>query len=219
VKEFTSGAACLVWFLATAAQAATPPAESTEPWTVLQAVRKSLVDAGPVEATFIQTYVPAGFTSGESESGRLALSLPDCLRWDYLDPTPKVFLLCGDMVHAWNPGDKTGRRYRIDRAHEPGLDLRLLGVDDLKGRYQATESQEQARWVVSLTPRAGSANTKKEGEIADARLVVDPATHRIVEVSYHDVEGNATRFTIARYEALGRPGQFSPPTDIQWEEP
>ena len=113
-------------------------AQPPDPWKVLQGVRQSLVDSGPTGATFTQTYIPAGFSSGDSEAGRLALALPDCLRWDYQNPYPKGFLLCGGVAHAWNPADKTGRRYRVDRKNEPGLDLLLLGVDDLKKRYNAT---------------------------------------------------------------------------------
>ena len=41
---------------------------------MLQGVRKSLVEAGATAASFTQVYVPAGFTSGESETGRLSLA-------------------------------------------------------------------------------------------------------------------------------------------------
>ena len=84
--------------------------DAADPWATLQGVRTSLVEAGPTGAAFVQTYVPAGFTSGEQESGTLALALPDCLRWDYQKPYPKSFLLCGGIAHSWNPEDKSGRR-------------------------------------------------------------------------------------------------------------
>jgi len=176
-------------------------------------VRRSLVEAGPTTAIFTQTYIPAGFTSGEKESGSLSLHLPDCLRWDYQEPYPKGFLLCGEMVQAWNPEDHTGRRYRIDRKNEPGLDLLLLGVDDLKARYSAvTRSSPNGQIGIALSPKG------KAGELSDATLAVDPATLRVVEVSYHDREGNLTRFQLADYRPLSRPGQFSAPPGIRWEE-
>ena len=111
-------------------------AAQSDPWAVLSGVRESLVEAGPTEAGFTQTYIPAGFSSGEKETGRMFLALPDCMRWDYKDPYPKSFLLCGGVAHSWNTEDKSGRRYRIDRRNEPGLDLLLLGLDTLKTRYQ-----------------------------------------------------------------------------------
>lgn len=188
-------------------------ADEPDPWTTLSGVRQSLVEAGPTEAGFAQTYVPAGFTSGEKETGKLAMALPDCLRWDYEQPYPKSFLLCGGIVHAWNPEDKTGQRYRVDRKNEPGLDLLLLGVDDLKNRYTATaKTVARGKVSVSLAPQGQLA------ELADATLTVDTATKRLTEVSYHDREGNLTRFEITAYTALPRTGSFSPPAGIRWED-
>jgi outer membrane lipoprotein-sorting protein len=183
------------------------------PWALLSGVRQSLVEAGPTEAGFTQTYVPAGFSSGEKETGRMFLALPDCMRWDYKDPYPKSFLLCGGVAHSWNTEDKTGRRYRIDRRNEPGLDLLLLGIDDLKTRYRATvKSVPSGNIEVDLIPK------EKLAELTDAALTVDPVKKRLVAVSYHDREGNLTRFEIKDYRDLPRRGQFSPPQGIRWEE-
>ena len=188
-------------------------AAQNDPWAVLSGVRASLVEAGPTEAGFTQTYIPAGFSSGEKETGRMFLALPDCMRWDYKDPYPKSFLLCGGVAHSWNSDDKTGRRYRIDRRNEPGLDLLLLGLDDLKTRYRAAaKSVAGGRIEVNLTPK------EKLAELTDAALTVDPAKQRLVAISYHDREGNLTRFEIKDYRDLPRRGQFSPPAGIKWEE-
>ena len=198
---------------ASAAPAPAGASSASDPWSWLTRVRRSLVEAGPTAATFSQTYIPAGFTSGEKEAGSLSLHLPDCLRWDYREPYAKGFLLCGEMVHAWNPEDHTGRRYRIDRKNEPGLDLLLLGVDDLKARYNAvTRSSPNGQVEIALSPKGRS------GELADAALSIDPATLRVVQVSYHDREGNLTRFQLGDYHPLSQPGLFSPPAGIQWEE-
>lgn len=189
-------------------------AQEVDPWTVLKDVRQSLVAAGPTGASFVQTFTAAGFSSGDQESGRLALALPDCMRWDYLNPFPKSFLLCGGTVHAWNEGDPTGRRYRVDRKNEPGLDLLLLGVDTLKERYRATaKTTEGGRIEIALSPKE-----KKLAELTDATLTVDPASQRVVAVSYHDSEGNLTRFEITGYQDLSRHGSFSPPANIKWLE-
>jgi outer membrane lipoprotein-sorting protein len=200
-------------FLLSLATLAMPASAQNDAWTVLSGVRQSLVEAGPTEASFTQTYIPAGFSSGEKETGRMSLSLPDCLRWDYQDPYPKSFLLCGGLAHAWNTEDKTGRRYRVDRRNEPGLDLLLLGLDDLRTRYLATmKSVESGRIEISLSPK------EKMAELADAALTVDPAKQRLVAVAYHDREGNLTRFEIKDYRDLSRSGHFSPPSGIRWEE-
>lgn len=187
--------------------------DASDPWGVLSGVRKSLVESGALAASFTQVYVPAGFTTGETETGRLSLQLPDCLRWDYQDPYPKGFLLCGEVVHSWNGEDKTGRRYRVDRNKEPGLDLLLLGVEALKERYEARAAPGAAgRIEVTLTPKG------KLGELAQAAFVVDTKSRRLMAVSYKDREGNSTRFDIKGYSALPRQSQFSPPQGIRWED-
>ena len=187
-------------------------AQDADPWMTLKNVRQSLVDAGPTGANFVQTFTAAGFSSGDQESGRLALSLPDCMRWDYTTPFPKSFLLCGGTVHAWNEGDQTGHRYRVDRKKEPGLDLLLLGVDELKSRYQATARAVADNKVeIALIPKK-----KDIAELTDATLTVDPANRRVVAVAYHDREGNLTRFEITGYQDLSRQGSFSPPGGLRW---
>ncbi|HKI04148.1 MAG TPA: outer membrane lipoprotein carrier protein LolA [Thermoanaerobaculia bacterium] len=190
------------------------PSQEADPWAVLKNVRQSLVDAGPTGASFTQTFTAAGFSSGDQESGRVALQLPDCMRWDYTNPFPKSFLLCGGTVHAWNEGDQTGRRYRVDRKNEPGLDLLLLGVDQLKDRYRATATAAQGgRIEIALSPKE-----KKLAELTDATLTVDPESKRVVAISYHDREGNLTRFEITGYQDLSRQGSFSPPSSVRWVE-
>ena len=189
-------------------------AQEVDPWTVLTNVRQSLVEAGPTGASFVQTFIASGFSSGDQESGRIALALPDCLRWDYTNPFPKSFLLCGGTAHAWNEGDQTGRRYRVDRKNEPGLDLLLLGVDTLKDRYKATARKlDDGKLEIALSPKE-----KKLAELKDATLAVDPGSQRVVAVSYHDNEGNLTKFEITGYQELARQGSFTPPSNIRWLE-
>ena len=200
-------------FLAALALAALPVlGQDVDPWATLKSVRQSVVDAGPTGANFVQTFTAAGFSSGDQESGNLALSLPDCMRWDYTKPFPKSFLLCGSTVHAWNEGDQTGHRYRVDRKNEPGLDLLLLGVDELKSRYQATtKTLEGGKVEIDLIPKK-----KDIAALTDASVPVDPASHRVVAIGYHDREGNLTRFEITGYQELSRQGGFSPPASLRW---
>jgi outer membrane lipoprotein-sorting protein len=191
-------------------------AEDGAAWAVLDTARKSLAASGPERAEFVQTYVPAGFSSGEEEAGRIAFRLPDCLRWDYDEPYPKSFLVCGERVYSWNPEDRRGQTAAVDRESQPGLDLLLLPVDELSGRYDAkAEGAGAGRMAVHLEPRAGMAG---QTELTGATLVVDTRSDRLVEVSYQDREGNRTTFRITGYEALPDRSVFDPPDGISWEE-
>ena len=205
--------ASLCALLAAAGVSPVPGAESApDPWQTLQDLRAALIAAGPTEAEFVQTYVPAGFTTGEEERGRLALALPDCLRWDYAEPYPKSFLLCGNEAFYWNPEDGAGRRYSIEREKEPGLDLLLLGVEELRRRYDATAETGDGRVAVVLSPR------QELADLAGARLVVDAGTRRLVEVSYTDREGGRSRFVLTGHGPLAEDGLFTPPEGIEWQE-
>lgn len=196
-----------------AAQEQSPPEAS--PWRLLDDVRRDLAAAGAVAADFVQDYVPAGFTSGEREAGRLALRLPDCLRWDYESPYPKSYLLCGDRFYGWNPEDGTGQRATVEGREEPGLDLLLLPVAELRERYRATargvEGGEELLEILLEPPVEG-------GPLADARLLLDRRALRLLELAYRDREGNETRFRISGYRPLGATDAFEPPRGITWRD-
>lgn len=196
---------------------ATPSlAEDGSAWQVLDAARKSLAASGAERAEFVQRYVPAGFSSGEEETGLIAFRLPDCLRWDYREPYPKSFLVCGERVYSWNPEDRRGQISPVDRENQPGLDLLLLPADQLSERYDASaEPVGDGRVAVHLSPRAEMADRT---ELTNATLVVDTRADRLVEVSYQDHEGNRTTFEISGYKALEDRGVFERPEGISWEE-
>lgn len=184
-----------------------------DPWASLEQVRGRLAAAGPRVAEFDHLYVPAGFSQGERETGRLALSLPDCLRWDYGQPYPKSFLVCGNLAHYWNSEDKTGRRLRIDSQSEPGLDLLLLPTEQLKSRYQArSEVLPGGQVRLHLTPLRAMA------EIKDATLTLDTGGGVLTGLAYQDLEGNRTEFIIRTYAPFSETGLFSPPPGIEWTQ-
>ena len=116
-------------------------------WSLIEGVRASLAADGRLQADFTQTYTPAGFSAGESESGRLALALPDCLRWDYIGPEGKSFLLCGRDAYSWNAGDTEGRHQKVESRDEPGLDLLLLPLDHLRQRYSTSTKPTTRRRI------------------------------------------------------------------------
>jgi outer membrane lipoprotein-sorting protein len=188
-------------------------AQTGDAWSSLEQVRRTLARNGATEAQFEQTFVAAGFSAGDSESGQLAFSLPDCLRWDYADPYPKSFLVCQDTAWYWNESDGSGRRQELDSRNEPGLDLLLLSVDSLAERYTASaEPGDEGTVVLALQPR------QTAGEIASAWLTLDPAAGRVLRLEYLDLEGNRTTFAIRGYRPLTGPDRFTPPSDIRWEE-
>ncbi len=188
-------------------------ARAAPPWDLLAATRDRLTE-GPQIADFTQTFVPAGFAAGETETGTVALALPDLLRWDYRDPFPRTFLVQGDTVFTWNAGETTGRRFPLAGEDAQHLELLRLDVERLRRRYEAATTGDGAAGVeVRLTPPAG-----------DERLVEVTLTLRRpdllpVGLAYRDIEGNATRFSFAEFRPLDGADVFLPPPAIEWLAP
>ena len=185
-----------------------------DPWQALSELRLHLAASGSLVAGFKQSYVPAGFATGDEESGRVAMALPDCLRWDYAEPYPKSYLLCGSRLHTWVGGEPQGERLHVDAREEAGLDLLLLSVELLKARYSAVARPESGgRIAVQLQPTAPASR------IAQATLVFDLSTQRPTALDYRDREGNVTQFRFTTFELLDDPGLFAPPATLIWKEP
>ena len=182
-------------------------------WKLLEEVRGRLVAAGPTTADFVQTYVPQGFTSGDTEHGVLSIALPDCLRWDYRDPYPKSYLLCGTVAYSWNEGEKAGQRTILDPKKEPGLDLLLLGVHDLSRRYRA-----KVATLPSGEIEIKLENLAPEASIASAVLTLDHEHEHVIALEYKTREGDETDFTFSGFKALTDRAAFIPPRDIHWIE-
>ena len=198
---------------ATAPQVGAPPAD---PWVVVQALRAALAADAPLQANFEQTFVPAGFAAGETERGTFSLALPDCLRWDYEEPYPKSFLICGKDAYSWNRGELAGHYLEVAAKDEPGLDLLLLPAVELRRRYQAEVKIGPAGAPeIWLTPLERAANTP-----VSATLELDGGGQRLLGLSYADREGNRTRFVLSNYRPLrtGDHGVFTPPSNIRWQE-
>lgn len=187
-------------------------AELDDPWQLLGEVRREM-SASPQAADFVQEYLPAGFSAGDREKGLLYLAIPECARWDYLEPYPKSFLLCGSEILTWNKGESAGRRFQFSDTEEPGIDLLRLRLDELRQRYRARlEAGTEGSVVVILVPRT------EDFALAEARLEVDRSERTLIGVSYSDQLGNESRFEIGDYRDLSDTTVFDPPADLEWME-
>lgn len=180
-----------------------------DPWGVLTRARTAF-ERSAWTADFVQTYVPAGFSTGERESGRVSLALPGALRWDYEVPYPKVFLVLADTAYTWNPGESVGRRVVMADDERQHLALLRLDLAALRERYTAAARESASGLVeIVLTPTGAA-------EIQDAVLTFEPTGDRLVALRYADLEGNATEFQLSSHRVATGDEPFSPPRGIEW---
>ncbi|MCZ6506907.1 MAG: outer membrane lipoprotein carrier protein LolA [Acidobacteria bacterium] len=187
------------------------PAAAQDAWTVLAAARAEF-ERTAWTADFVQTYVPAGFSSGETETGRVSVALPGTLRWDYDVPYAKVFLVRDDMAYTWNPGESTGRRTLLAPAEREHLALLELDLAALEARYEAALTHLEGGPEVTLTPLDETA------DIRAATLALEPASYRLLRLRYSDFEGNTTEFRLSGHRVAADTGLFWAPTDLDWLE-
>ena len=184
-----------------------------DPWSQLQALKDRL--AGEVvSADFVQTFLPAGFSSGDEETGVLHLSIPDCLRWDYNQPYPKSFLVCGQEAYTWNAEEPQGRRFLLETDSEPGLDFLRLRIEALEKRYSVVpETLYENVLKIVFTP------LDPNHTLVQATVILDTQTHLLSRLLYEDLEGNQTRFDVSNYRPISGPSPFELPREIEWLEP
>lgn len=183
-----------------------------DPWSELQALKDRLVGE-VISADFVQTFLPAGFSAGDEETGVLHLSVPDCLRWDYTQPYPKSYLICGQEAYTWNEGEPQGRRFVLESDSEPGLDFLRLRIENLENRYSArSEAVDDTRLKIVFTP------LDPGHSLVRASVVLDPETHLLKSLTYEDLEGNRTRFDISDYRPTSGLPPFDLPLGIDWLE-
>lgn len=186
-------------------------AEADRAWAALTATRNALAHA-PIALPFEQVFVPASFTAGDRETGVASFGLPECVRWDYLDPDPRSYLLCADTVLTWNQGEDAGRRQRLDGEESGPFELWLAPLEDLRRSYRAElVAINGAHLSLSVQP-------SRDADFDSAEIIIDRETRLPVRFEYRDFEGNVTSFDFGDLELLdGGDSRFEAPS-IEWIE-
>lgn len=166
---------------------AAPPAVETR----LAQIRKAVGGDGCRAAAFTQTYIPAGFGTGRGQAGRIVLSPPGRIRFEYDEPKGRLFALDGETVSAADPATSTLTRRRIaaeERARMPLFDL-VLGRVPAGFRLAATTAEGEPR--LEATPE------NPTDDLAWGAVTLSADGKRVTRVEWRDGEGNVNRFDLA----------------------
>ncbi len=190
-------------------------ATETSPWPALASLRRTLAREAPLQARFVQTFTPAGFSDGEREEGTLVIDLPRCLRWTYRGESARSYLLCDQTVWSWSPGETVGERYTLENRDAPGLDFLIYDTAEIESRYLAQmENDERGRPRIVLRPMTPSE------DVVAAYVTLDAARGRLLELRYQDLDGNENLFVLSDYRRTSpSTALFEPPHGVTWEDP
>jgi len=129
--------------------------------------------------------------------GEFFYSRPNRVRWEYLDPDRKVFVITEEMYTAYYPALKRAEEVPIKRFVGKRL-FRFLGVGqkigDLARYYDfrlAPESDLPGTELLLLAPRKRSV----AGHVAEMKIWVDTDTALPRQLQYVEADGDTTLLT------------------------
>lgn len=201
------------------------PSASTSPLETVRNLEKKLAALRTLQADFEQAYFPASIATPLEEKGRLFIERPERMRWEYLEPEPKIYLYKEGLSLAYFPEDKQLFRYSPmpEEENSPIMSL-LAGRSRIEDEYlvepgdESGSGSDQGLHGVRLIPRA-------EGEFSRILLRIDKKTWLISEAEFTDLAGNrqAFRFRRIRLNPRFEPGIFDlrvpPDTEIIDDRP
>jgi outer membrane lipoprotein carrier protein len=137
-------------------------------------------------ANFRQDYAYKSFGRTVTSTGTVAFKKPAQMRWEYLTPSKRSFVLSGEKVYAWDPSAKT-----LTRAALPTNELStsvtfLWGKGRLLDEFTIVRAPcaECQGALLVLTPK------KSETRFRELRLELDPKTAQVRRTVVVDPDGS-----------------------------
>ena len=147
-------------------------------------------------ANFTETKALALLKAPVVSKGKFFYTHPSDVLWEYLDPTPRVFLINREQLLAYYPAEK--RAEQLDISHYQNKLLRVLGIGqvsrDLKKYYDislAPDEGEATKFHLLLSPRRHMIKTRIEA----IHLWVDTKSYLPVRMQYREPDGDSTTIT------------------------
>jgi outer membrane lipoprotein-sorting protein len=123
--------------------------------------------------------------------GRLYLSKPSSVLWEFDSPEPMRFLIAGDSYTGYYPERKRAERKKIQRYSEQVFRFRGVGQTsaELRKTYELSlgqaEEEPRGTTVLVLEPR----RRRVRKQVENVRLAIDPVTYLPVQLSYRTAAG------------------------------
>ena len=127
------------------------------------------------------------------ETGHLLLKKPGKMRWDYKEPEYKTFVSNGRVMYEYVPSDKYATRTPVSESDDMRTPFMfLLGRGDLRDEFKLIEFAKEApaksgNKVLRMIP-------KKDQDIRELLLEIDPRTVQIWRLSFIDDDGTRSDF-------------------------
>lgn len=169
-----------------------------------------------MKANFQESYNGAGLT--RNESGVLWLQKPGKMRWQYEQPTPKLFIVDGKNAYFYVPSEHQARRMPAKKLDDFRSPLRyLLGHTKLQNEFNnlqlSTSPPKQAGDLVLQGVPKGM-----EDRVQQVLLEITPSDE-ISRIQVEEIDGSMTEFQFSDMQenVLVKPElfHFTPPPGVE----
>jgi len=169
------------------------------------------------EADFVQTYTNG--LQSRTESGRLYLQKPGRMRWDYLQPVHKQFIVNGDSIWQYTAGQPEASLTRIKDARDLRTPLRfLLGHTDLPKELSGLSYSGLKPWHPGDYVIYGRPNPDEAGSWREVWIEITPA-YEIDRLIIVGVDGSRNDIRLSHIkpnvELPGKLFHFTPPPGVR----
>lgn len=183
--------------------AATAPAKQQLTAAELMAkVQKYYADIKSLRADFRQEYTNTTFGKKSTSDGKLYISKPGKMRWDYAKPEKKYFISDGTTLWVYEEVNKQAFEQSLKDQVLPVAITFLYGTGDLGKEF--TGSLDPGAYgakgdlVLKLTPKQASAQYK------NLWLVLDPKDYHVKESVILEASGNINHFKFVKVKLNGK---------------
>jgi outer membrane lipoprotein carrier protein len=169
-----------------------------------------------LKARFQESYAGAGMM--RKEAGDLWLQKPGKMRWQYEQPTPKLFIVDGKNAYFYVPSERQARRMPAKKLDDFRSPIRyLLGHTKLQSEFAklslSSEAPKQAGDVLLEGIPKGM-----EDRVQRVLLEINPAD-QIVGIRIEELDGSTTEFTFTNLQEnipVSRDFfRFTPPAGVE----
>jgi outer membrane lipoprotein carrier protein len=166
-------------------------------------------------ADFKQEYHYKSFNRTVISTGTVAFQKPAKMRWEYLTPSKRTFVLSGDRIYALDPDAQTLTKAALPTSQLSASVTFLWGKGKLADEFDIsrTECKECLGTLLTLVPK------KPDARFREVQLDIDPKTAQVRRSIVIDPDGSRNSITFSGLKNnVGLPKetfQLTPPPGTQ----
>ena len=137
-------------------------------------------------ADFKQDYKYKALRRTQTSTGTVIYKKPGLMRWEYLKPSTRTFVLAGEKVYAYDPEAQTLSVGRIDTSQLSASVTFLFGQGKLADEFSISKGacKDCKGTLLVLDP------LKPDPRFQQVRLEVDPKTAQVLKSTVVDPDGS-----------------------------